>query len=389
MTTVRPIPFNVPQLVGNEHECIDEALASGKLSGNGRFARQCASWLEHHLDAPRALITPSCTAALEMAGLLTNLQPGDEVIVPSFTFVSAANAFALRGAVPVFVDVLPDTLNIDPDAIEAAITDRTRAIVVVHYGGVGCDMERIMELAALHSLTVIEDAAHSLPASWRGQQLGSIGDMATFSFHETKNVQCGEGGALVVNDESLIGRAEIVQDKGTDRARFFRGESDKYTWRDLGSSFLLSEVAAAFLWAQLAHVDVITAERRAIWARYHEAFEPLEDAGLIRRPTVPDGCVHGGHLYYLLVPSADMRGRFIDALDSEGVHAVFHYVPLHNSPAGARLGRASGTLPVTCDVSARLVRLPLWAGLGEERIETVTRAVELSAERVLTPAVRA
>jgi dTDP-4-amino-4,6-dideoxygalactose transaminase len=372
---VQAIPFNRPQLVGNEHAYIDEALASGKLSGNGEFAARCANWLEERLGAPKALITPSCTAALELAATIIDLDPGDEVIIPSFTFVSTANAFALRGAVPVFVDVRPDTLNIDPDRIEEAITDRTRAIVVVHYGGVACDMRSITRLARRHNLVVIEDAAHALPASYRRRPLGSIGQLATFSFHETKNVHCGEGGALVINDSALIDAAEIAQEKGTNRARFFRGQVDKYTWVGLGSSHLLSEVAAAFLWAQLERTDEITEIRKSIWASYHDAFEQLESEEVFRRPVVPDGCSHSGHLYYLLMPSGEARDDLIAALKDEGVHAVFHYVPLHDSPAGRRLGRASGELPVTSDVSERLLRLPLWAGLRDEDVATVIDAV--------------
>lgn len=378
------IPFNVPQLVGEEHAFIDEALAGGKLSGNGEFAGRCARELARRLGAPKALITPSCTAALEMSALLCDLQPGDEVILPSYTFVSTANAFALRGAVPVFVDVLPETLNIDPEAIERAITSRTRAIVVVHYGGVGCQMDRIMELAAAHGLIVIEDAAHALPATWRRRPLGSIGHLATFSFHETKNVQCGEGGALVLNDESLISRAEIIQDKGTDRARFFRGETDKYTWRDVGSSYLLSEVAAAFLWAQMLHIESITARRRAIWDSYHDALRPLEADSWIQLPKVPRDCVHSGHLYHILVPKGEMRDSFIRALAEHGVHAVFHYVPLHDSPAGTRLGRSSGSLSVTRELSSRLVRLPLWAGLTAQQLAIVVDAVERACHQTLT-----
>lgn len=369
------IPFNRPRLLGQEHTYIDRALASGKLSGNGRFAELCARRLEAQLTAPRALITPSCTAALEMSAILCDLSPGDEVIMPSFTFVSTANAFALRGAVPVFVDVQETTLNIDPDLIEAAITDRTRAIVVVHYGGVACDMDRIMAVAREHGLMVIEDAAHSLPGVWHDQQLGSIGHMATFSFHETKNVHCGEGGALVINDSDLVERAEIVQEKGTDRAQFFRGDVDKYTWRDVGSSYLLSEVAAAFLWAQLEYLDEVTTERRALWARYHDAFHQLESAGLVRRPIVPAGCAHSGHLYYLLLPDPELRDEFIAALRTRAVHAVFHYVPLHTSPAGRKLGRPAGLLPVTEDASARLVRLPMWSGLGNHRADHIVEAV--------------
>jgi dTDP-4-amino-4,6-dideoxygalactose transaminase len=370
-----PIPFNRPRLLGREHDYIDEALASGKLSGNGRFAQRCARDLEDRLGAPRALITPSCTAALEMAAILCDLRPGDEVIMPSFTFVSTANAFALRGAIPVFVDIRADTLNIDPDLIESAVTERTRAIVIVHYGGVACDMDRIMAIADRYRLMVVEDAAHSLPGMWRDRQLGAIGHLATFSFHETKNVHCGEGGALVVNDANLVARAEIVQEKGTNRAQFFRGQVDKYTWQDAGSSYLLSEVAAAFLWAQLEHLDDVTAERRAIWAHYHDALADLELDGLVRRPIVPPDCAHSGHLYYLLLPDADLRDGFIEALGERGVHAVFHYVPLHSSPAGLKLGRAADPLPVTDDTSARLVRLPVWSGLGPHRADRVVDAV--------------
>lgn len=366
MLVVAGIPFNRPRLAGSEHLYVDQALSSGKLSGNGEFGQRCAKALEQRLGAPRALMTPSCTAALEMSALLLDLEAGDEVILPSFTFVSTANAFALRGAVPVFVDVEPMTLNIDPQAIAAAVTDRTRAIVVVHYGGVACDMEAILAIAESHDLAVIEDAAHALPAELNGVPLGSIGHLSTFSFHETKNVQCGEGGALVVNDERYVGRAEVLQDKGTDRARFFRGEVDKYTWRDLGSSYLMSEVAAAFLWAQLSCLDEITADRRSVWERYHDALAPLEAEGLLQRPVVPDGCVHSGHLYYVLLPEAEMRDPLIAALAKEEVHAVFHYVPLHTSPAGIRFGRPNGSLDVTVDVSERLVRLPLWAGLGAD-----------------------
>jgi dTDP-4-amino-4,6-dideoxygalactose transaminase len=382
---VQGIPFNRPRLVGKEHEYVDQALVSGKLSGNGEFGRRCADALTARLGAQKTLMTPSCTAALEMAGLLLDLQPGDEVIVPSFTFVSTANAFALRGAVPVFVDVSPDTLNVDPAAIAPAIGARTKAIVVVHYGGVACDMEAIMELAERHGLAVVEDAAHALPASLDGRPLGSIGHLSTFSFHETKNVQCGEGGALAVNDPSLVERAEIIQDKGTDRARFFRGQVDKYTWRDLGSSFLLSEVAAAFLWAQLEQLDRITADRKRLWDRYHESLAPLEESGLLRRPIVPDGCVHSGHLYYVLVPTGELRPRVIESLADRGIHAPFHYVPLHSSPAGRRLGRASEPLAVTDDYAERLLRLPLWVGL-EPELDRVLEAFEHSIGQVVAPA---
>jgi dTDP-4-amino-4,6-dideoxygalactose transaminase len=365
------IPFNRPRLVGNEHAYIDQALMSGKLSGNGPFARRCAEDLERRLDATRVLITPSCTAALEMAGILANLGPGDEVIVPTFTFVSAANAIALWGAVPVFVDSRPDTLNVDPSAVARAITPRTKAIIVVHYGGVACEMEQLRALADEHGLTLIEDAAHSLPGMWNGRPLGSIGHLSTFSFHETKNVHCGEGGALAINDPEMVARAEIVQEKGTDRSRFFRGEVDKYTWQDIGSSYLLSEVCAAFLWAQLEQLEEITDERRAVWSRYHEAFEPLEEAGILRRPVVPDGCEHSGHLYYLLMRTEAERDEMIARLGEDGVRSVFHYVPLHDSPAGSRFGRVSGSMSVAESASSRLLRLPLWSGIEEEAVDRV------------------
>ncbi len=381
------IPFNRPRLVGKEHEYVDQALISGKLSGNGEFAQRCADALCARLGAQKTLMTPSCTAALEMAGLLLDLQPGDEVIVPSFTFVSSANAFALRGAVPVFVDISPRTLNVDPEAVAAAIGERTKAIVVVHYGGVACEMDAIMELVARHGLAVIEDAAHALPAGTGGRPLGSIGHLSTFSFHETKNVQCGEGGALVINDPAFIERAEIIQEKGTDRARFFRGQVDKYTWRDLGSSYLLSEISAAFLWAQLEQLDKVTSDRLRIWDRYHEALEAHEEAGLLRRPVVPAGCVHSGHLYYVLLPSHALREEMLEALRKRDVHAVFHYVPLHTSPAGRRLGRSSGALAVTEDCSQRLLRLPLWSGL-EPDVDRVVEAFEDSLDEIVAPALK-
>jgi dTDP-4-amino-4,6-dideoxygalactose transaminase len=383
MRSVREIPFNRPRLVGQEHAYVDKALAGGKLSGNGEFGLRCAGALEERLDAQRVLMVPSCTAALEMAGLLLDLQPGDEVLVPSFTFVSTANAFALRGAVPVFVDISPETLNIDPEGLEAAITERTRAIVVVHYGGIACEMDKIMAIAARHGLGVIEDAAHALPANLDGRPLGSIGALATFSFHETKNVQCGEGGALVVNDPALVARAEILQEKGTDRAQFFRGEVDKYTWRDIGSSYLMSEISAAFLWAQIEQLDDITARRMAIWQRYHERLAPLERDGLLRRPVVPAGVEHSAHLYYVLLPDADLRAPLIEALRERGVHAVFHYVPLHTSPAGERFGRSVGQLETTTDLSERLLRLPLWVGLDPDE---VLDAFVAAVDEIVVPA---
>lgn len=369
------IPFNRPRFVGSEHRCIDEAIATGKISGNGVFARRCEAWLRARIGSRAAFLTPSCTAALEMAALLLELEPGDEVIVPTFTFVSSANAFALMGAVPVFVDVEPSTLNLDVAAAERAITERTRAIVVVHYGGIACDMDAVMALAARHRLRVVEDAAHALPAAHRGRPLGSIGDLATLSFHETKNIQCGEGGALLVNAADLVERAEIVQEKGTNRAGYFRGEADRYTWLDLGSSYLMSEVTAAFLWAQMERAEETTSERRRIWDAYHDAFADVAAAGLVRCPVVPPGCEHSGHLYYLLLPGEAERDALIAALRDAGVHAVFHYVPLGGSPAGRRFGRQPQPAPVAESASRRLVRLPLWVGLSDEDVARVIAAV--------------
>lgn len=374
------IPFNRPQLVGGEHAYIDEALASGQLSGNGVFGRRCADWLTGHIGADSSLVVPSCTAALEMTALIADLGPGDEVIMPSFTFVSTANAFALRGAVPVFVDVQPDTLNVSPSAIADAITERTRAIVVVHYAGVACDMDAIQALAERHDLVLIEDAAHSLPATYHGRPLGSIGAFSTFSFHETKNVQCGEGGALIVNDARYVAAAEIIQEKGTDRSQFFRGQVDKYTWQTAGSSYLLSEVAAAFLLAQLESIDQITERRRAIWEQYHAGLESLERDGLLTRPTVPDGCQHSGHLYYFLMPTAEQRTTMLSNLRGRDVNAVFHYVPLHDSPGGRRYGRTAGSLDVTNDASQRLVRLPLWPGMASSDVERIIEVTRTEAQ---------
>jgi dTDP-4-amino-4,6-dideoxygalactose transaminase len=371
---VGEVPFNRPRFVGTEHRYVDEAIATGKISGNGAFARRCEAWLRARIGSSAALLTPSCTAALELAALLVELEPGDEVIVPTFTFGSSATAFALRGAVPVFVDVDAATLNIDVAAAERAITARTRAIVVVHYGGVACDMDAVMALALRHLLRVIEDAAHALPAAYRGRPLGSIGHLATFSFHETKNIQCGEGGALLVNDPALVARAEIAQEKGTDRARCFRGEVDRYTWLELGSSFLMSDVSAAFLWAQIEQADATTAERRRIWSTYHAAFADLERVGLLRRPVVPPGCEHSGHLYYLLLPGQRERDAFIARLREAGVHAVFHYVPLGSSPGGLRFGREPKPAAVAESASRRLVRLPLWVGMSAAQIEQVIAA---------------
>lgn len=365
------IPFNRPYLTGRELEYISEAHANHHLSGDGPFTKRCNAWLERTVGCPRALLTHSCTAALEMAAILADIGPGDEVIMPSFTFVSTANAFVLRGGVPVFVDVREDTLNIDESKIEAAVTPKTRAIVVVHYAGVACEMDAIQAIASRHGLLVIEDAAQAVLASYKGRPLGGLGALGALSFHETKNILCGEGGALLINDPRLVARAEVIREKGTDRSRFARGELDKYTWVDLGSSFLPGEVVAAFLWAQMQAAETITGRRLAIWARYHEAFAGLERSGRARRPVVPPDTTPNAHNYYLLVRDAETRPRFIENLRADGIHAVFHYVPLHDSPGGKRFGRASGSMAVTRSVADRLVRLPLWLGLEDRQDEVI------------------
>jgi dTDP-4-amino-4,6-dideoxygalactose transaminase len=358
------IPFNWPHMTGKELYYIAEAHFGGRLAGDGPFTKRCHSWLEARTACAKALLTHSCTAALEMAALLLDIQPGEEIIMPSYTFVSTANAFVLRGGVPVFVDIREDTLNLDERLIETAITPRTRAIVPVHYAGVACEMDTIMDIARRHGLKVVEDAAQGVMASYNGRPLGGIGDLGTYSFHETKNVISGEGGALLVNDPELILRAEIIREKGTDRSRFFRGEVDKYTWQEVGSSFLPGELIAAFLWAQLEEADRITQERLNSWQRYHELLAPLEADGLLRRHVVPDGCQHNAHMYYVLLAPEIDRQKVLDEFRRNDISSVFHYVPLHSSPAGRRYGRAHGSLDVTNRQSERLVRLPLWMGLA-------------------------
>jgi dTDP-4-amino-4,6-dideoxygalactose transaminase len=359
------IPFNRPYLVGRELANIAEAHRLGQLAGDGPFTQRCHAWLAQAVGSRQALLTHSCTAALEMAALLLDLQPGDEVILPSYTFVSTANAFALRGAVPVFVDIRPDTLNLDESLLESAVTPRTRAIVPVHYGGVACEMDPILALARRRGLAVVEDAAQGILAAYKGRPLGGLGVLGALSFHETKNVISGEGGALLVNDPALVRAAETVREKGTDRSRFFRGEVDKYTWQGLGSSYLAGELTAAFLLAQLEEARSITDRRLAVWERYHQALAPFEARGLLRRPIIPPHCQHNGHLYYVLLAPGLDRLRVLEAFRAQGIHPVTHYVPLHSSPAGLRYGRSHGTLPVTQDAAARLLRLPLWVGLSE------------------------
>jgi dTDP-4-amino-4,6-dideoxygalactose transaminase len=375
------IPFNRPHVVGTEFAYIEQAIESGKLSGNGEFAGRCTAWLERRLGAGRAFLTPSCTAALEMASLLAGIEAGDEVIMPSYTFVATATAVVARGGTPVFVDVREDTLNIDETAIEAAVTERTKAVTAVHYAGVGCQMEKIGEICQRHGLILIEDAAQSLLSTSSGQFLGGIGSLGAISFHETKNVHSGEGGALLVNDPELIDAAEVIQEKGTNRSRFFRGEVDRYTWEGMGSSYLLSEIGAAFLWAQLQQADRLTDRRREIWTAYHDAFHDAEQRGVVRRPIIPPGLHHNAHMYYLLLSGRKARDSFIAGLADRGVHAVFHYVPLHSSPAGRRYGRVAGDLSVTDKASASVVRLPLWVDMTDQQLDRVIDAsVEILGE---------
>jgi dTDP-4-amino-4,6-dideoxygalactose transaminase len=363
---MRPIPFNRPFLVGTELTNIAQAHANGQLAGDGPFTKRCSEWLEQHTGCPKALLTHSCTAALEIAAILGDVEPGDEVIIPSYTFVSTANAFVLRGGVPVCVDIRPDTLNIDESRIEQAITSKTKAIVPVHYAGVSCEMDAILDIAKRHRLLVIEDAAQGVMSSYKGRPLGAIGDLGCYSFHETKNIISGEGGALLVNNPEFIERAEIIREKGTNRSRFFRGQVDKYTWVDLGSSYLPGEIIAAFLAAQLDSAQEITDLRMAVWNNYHEAFADLESSGRVRRPVIPPECQHNAHMYYLLLEHLEDRTAFIESMKQSQIGCVFHYVPLHSAPYGLRHARACGDLTVTDNLSERLVRLPLWAGLTSE-----------------------
>ncbi|VVQ18483.1 dTDP-4-amino-4,6-dideoxygalactose transaminase [Pseudomonas fluorescens] len=370
------IPFNWPHMTGKELYYIAESHFNGRLAGDGPFTKRCHNWLEERTGCNKALLTHSCTAALEISALLLDIEPGDEIIMPSYTFVSTANAFVLRGGVPVFVDIREDTLNINEALIESAITSRTKAIVPVHYAGVACEMDSIMALARRYNLKVVEDAAQGVMATYKGRALGSIGDLGAYSFHETKNVISGEGGALLVNDPAMALRAEIIREKGTDRNRFFRGEVDKYTWQEVGSSFLPGELIAAFLWAQLEEADRITQTRLASWNRYHEALAPLEAKGILRRPIIPEDCQHNAHMYYVLLAEDIDRQTVLNTFKSQEIGSVFHYIPLHSSPAGQRYGRVHGDMKVTDFQSERLVRLPLWVGITEEQ---QNRVVEILA----------
>jgi dTDP-4-amino-4,6-dideoxygalactose transaminase len=369
------IPFNRPFLAGSEFANIAEAIGFGQISGDGPFSRKCQARLEAMLGAPKVLLTTSCTDALELSALLLDLQPGDEVILPSFTFVSTANAFVLRGARPRFVDVRPDTLNLDETRLEAAITPRTRVIVPVHYAGVGCEMNSILEIAGRHAVDVVEDNAHGLFGSYRGQPLGTFGRMATQSFHETKNITCGEGGALVINDEALVERAEILREKGTDRSRFFRGQVDKYSWVDLGSSFLPSDILAAFLLAQLDGSAAIQATRKRIFESYQRELAAWAGRNGVSMPVVPEHCQQSYHMFYLLLPDQTRRDALIAHLRSRSILAVFHYLPLHLSAMGRRYGGRAGDCPVTENISERLIRLPFYNGLSEEDQARVIEAV--------------
>jgi dTDP-4-amino-4,6-dideoxygalactose transaminase len=365
------IPFNKPYMTGKELWYISQAHANGHLAGDGVFTKKCNAWLERRIGCQKALLTHSCTAALEMAAILAQIGPGDEVIMPSYTFVSTANAFALRGGVPVFVDIRLATLNIDENLIEAAITPKTKAIIVVHYAGVGCEMDTIMSIAEQYGLLVIEDAAQGIMSTYKGSPLGSIGHLAALSFHETKNIISGEGGALLINAPQFVEQAEIIREKGTNRSQFFRGQVDKYTWLDFGSSYLPSELVAAFLWAQMEEADAITARRLDIWETYHKKFEAVEIRNKAYRPFVPAECTHNAHMYYLLLPDLEKRTAFIDALRQKGIGTVFHYVPLDSSPMGEKWGRKSGASTQTQELSDRLVRLPLWLGLEEYQSEII------------------
>jgi len=370
------ILFNKPPMTGNEQQYVVQAIQSSKISGDGYFGKKCQSWFEDKLDCNKALLTPSCTAALEMAAILIDIQAGDEVIMPSYTFVSTANAFVLRGAKIVFVDIRPDTMNIDETLIEQAITPKTKAIVPVHYAGVSCEMDFIMDIATRHDLFVIEDAAQAMMSSYKGKALGTIGHLGTYSFHETKNYTSGgEGGLLIINDEKLTQRAEIIREKGTNRSLFFRGQVDKYTWMDLGSSYLPSELQAAFLWGQLEKAEEINKNRLATWNAYFKEFKDISDKGLITLPTIPENCVHNAHMFYLKLNNVNQRTELIEFLKINSVISVFHYVPLHSSPAGKVFGCFNGDDVCTTAYSQKLLRLPLYYGMGEERIKVVINKV--------------
>ena len=370
------IRFNLPPVIGTELSYIQQALQNNKLSGDGPFTKACSQWLEEKFQTRKALLTPSCTAALEMAAILVDIGPGDEVIMPSYTFVSTANAFVLRGATIVFVDVEPETMNMDVAAVEAAITAKTRAIVPVHYAGVSCDMNALMALAERHQLWVIEDAAQGVMSRYHQKALGALGHIGCFSFHDTKNYTAGgEGGAILINDPELVERAEIIREKGTDRSQFIRGQLDKYTWQDVGSSYLPSELQAAYLLAQLESAETINERRLALWQRYFEALRPLADEGKLTLPHVPENCEHNAHMFYIKLRDISERSDFINHLKARDIVSVFHYIPLHSSPAGQKFGRLAGEDKFTTKESERLVRLPMFYQLSEQQQGQVIEAV--------------
>lgn len=370
------IPFNKPCYIGKEDAAIGDAILKQKLSGNGAYGKKCIQWLEENMGVKKAMLTPSCTAALEMTALLTEVGEGDEVIMPSYTFVSTANAFALRGAKIVFVDVEPRTMNVDPEQIAAAITEKTKVIAVVHYAGVSCDMDSVMELAKKHKLWVVEDAAQGLMSFYQGKALGTIGHLGTISFHETKNYVCGEGGALYINDPSLMERAEIIQEKGTDRSQFIRGEVDKYTWRDIGSSYLLSELNAAYLSVQLEHAEEINGNRLRTWEMYQNGLTSLAETGEIELPSIPENRKHNAHLFFIKTRDADVRGQLIQYLKKCDILTATHYVPLHSSVAGKECGLFSGEDKYTTIESERLLRLPLYYGISKGDVEYVIQSIQ-------------
>lgn len=375
------ISFNVPPFVGTELNYLEMAIRSKKICGDGQFTKKCTEWLEEKTKAARVLLTTSCTHAIEMASILTNIKPEDEVIMPSYTFVSTADAFALRGARIVFVDIRPDTMNIDERLIENAITEKTKAIVPVHYAGISCEMDTICEIARRHSLYVIEDAAQGVMSSYKGQPLGTIGDYGCYSFHETKNYSMGEGGALLIRNEADIKRAEIIREKGTNRGQFFRGEVDKYTWMEAGSSYLPSELNAAYLWAQLEVADDILENRMHTWKLYYKGLRCLMEQGKIELPTVPEYCTHNAHMFYIKTRDLEERTNLMNYLKGKGISSVFHYVPLHSSPAGKKLGQFCGTDKYTSKESERLLRLPLYYGIGSELVEQIVKEIYLFYRR--------
>lgn len=370
------IQFNIAPSLGTEIQAMEQALATGRIAGDNTFTKKCHTWLQNHFEVPRVLLTTSCTHALEMSALLANIEPNDEVIIPSFTFVSTANAFVLRGAKPVFIDIRPDTLNLDETQLAKAITERTKAIVPVHYAGVGCDMTQILHIADQHDIMVIEDNAHGLFGKYKDKFLGTWGAMATHSFHETKNFTCGEGGALFINDPKLIERAEIIREKGTNRSRFFRGEIDKYTWVDLGSSYLLADILAAFLYTQISAHEKIQNKRKKIWHYYYHHLHDWSQQNQFHLPIIPSECDQTYHMFYMLAPNLKTRQRLITHLKQQGILSVFHYLPLHLSDMGRKFGGQKGDCPVTEDISDRLLRLPFYFNMTDNDLETVVNAIK-------------